>query len=100
MLCCGMSHPEPLTVEVPEPFADDIRAVVETGEYASVRDVVLDALRHWSGRELDERQVQKLRSAWDAGKASGSAGRVDFDELRVEARRLLAASKARPERAG
>ena len=100
MLSCGMSDQVPLTVEVPEPFADDIRAVVDTGEYASAGDVILDALRLRSGRKLNERQMQKLRSAWDAGKASGSAGRVNFDELRMEARRLIAASKARPERAG
>lgn len=95
-----MADPMPLTVEVPEPFADEVRAAVATGEYASAEDVVLDALQHWSGLRLDDGQIIALRRIWERGKASGHAGPVDFKEIRAEARQRLAETKAQLDRAG
>lgn len=39
--------------------------------------------------KLNDTDIERLRSLWDAGIASGSAGDVDFPALRAEARKRL-----------
>lgn len=46
-------------------------------------------------RLLLQENIERLRQAWDDGKASGDAGPLDFDELRRKARRRLAKAAAR-----
>ena len=90
-----MANLERMTVVFPEPMADQIRAAVEAGEYASTSEAVRDAVRLWSGRrQLRQQELERLRGAWDAGKASGTAGAIDFDALRQEARKRLKAARA------
>lgn len=87
-----MAQIERMTVVFPEPMAAQIRAAVEAGEYASTSEAVRDAVRLWSDRrQMRARDIELLQQAWDAGKASGSAGEVDFKALRQEARERLAA---------
>ena len=81
---------EHLTIELSGPLADAMRVAVETGGYASLDDVVQDALRHWLARQGDGADVERLRVAWDAGKASGLHGLIDFGDLRREAQARLA----------
>lgn len=89
-----MANIERMTVVFPEPTAARICAAVEAGEYATTSEAVRDAVRLWSGRrQLQEHELERLRQAWDAGKASGMHGPIAFDELRQEARRRLAAAK-------
>jgi antitoxin ParD1/3/4 len=89
----AMAQIERMTVVFPEPMASQIRAAVEAGEYASTSEAVRDAVRLWSDRrQLRAQDLDRLQQAWDAGKASGSAGEVDFKALRQEARQRLAAS--------
>jgi len=89
-----MANIERMTVVFPEPMAAQIRAAVEAGEYASTSEAVRDAVRLWSGRrQLREQELEQLRQAWDAGKASGVHSEMDFDQLRAEAGRRLAAAK-------
>jgi len=96
-----MTQEEHLTVVVPEPLAAEIRAAVEAGEYATTGQAVGDAVQLWSShRQKRQPDVEALRRAWAAGKASGLHGPLAFDELRVEARRRLAAAKASSDRAG
>jgi antitoxin ParD1/3/4 len=46
-------------------------------------------------RELRQQDIERLRQLWDAGTASGSAGELDMEKLRREARaRLKSAAKA------
>ena len=67
-----------------------VQAAVSTGEYATASEVVREALRDWQWkRELHEKEIGRLRSAWRRGKASGKAGVVDFADVRNEARRRL-----------
>lgn len=83
-----MSDIERMTIAVPAPMASKIKAAVASGDYASTSEVVRDAMRLWNERRelrLEEREV--LRSAWDAGKASGIAGTLDMRALIAEARR-------------
>ncbi len=86
-----MSDIERMTVVVPGPMAARIRAAVATGDYASTSEVVRDAMRLWSERrEFRREELEALRSAWDAGKASGNAGPLDMPSIIAEARAELA----------
>ncbi|WP_244476741.1 type II toxin-antitoxin system ParD family antitoxin [Methylobacterium sp. Leaf469] len=93
--CIAMAEGERVTVSFPEPLATQIRSAVQAGEYASMSDAVQDAVRLWSDRRVrGERDVADLRRAWDAGKAAGTHGKLDFEDLRREARDRLAATHA------
>lgn len=46
-----MSNAEPLTVTLPGDIALDVQASVRGGIYASVDDVVRDAMRAWQDRK-------------------------------------------------
>jgi antitoxin ParD1/3/4 len=82
-----MSDIERMTVVVPGPMAARIRAAVATGDYASTSEVVRDAMRLWSERrEFRREELETLRNAWDAGKASGLAGPLDMPSIIAEAR--------------
>jgi antitoxin ParD1/3/4 len=78
---------ERVTVVFPEPMADQIRAAVEAGEYASTSEAVRDAVRLWTyNRKLRSEEVKMLRKAWDEGKRSGIAGRFDMRAIIREAK--------------
>jgi len=82
-----MAEIERLSIALPQPMAEAVRHVVETGEYASASEVVRDALRLWeSRRELRARDADLLRERWDRGKASGRAGKLDIKRLIAEER--------------
>ena len=82
-----MSSVERMTVVLPAPMAEQLRAAVESGEYASTSDAVGDAVRLWNGRRtLRRRDLEVLRRAWDHGKASGSAGALDMADIIAEAK--------------
>lgn len=67
-----MADIERLTIALPAPMAETVRAAVEAGEYASTSEVLRDALRLWEARrELRARDAEVLRNRWDSGKASG-----------------------------
>lgn len=88
-----MANIERMTVVVPELMAAKIRAAVATGDYASTSEVVRDAMRLWSDRrEFRRGELEALRSAWDAGKASGVAGPLDMKSIISEARTEQAAT--------
>jgi antitoxin ParD1/3/4 len=87
-----MGDIERMTVVFPEPMAQQLRAAVEAGEYASTSEAVRDAVRLWGGRrELRQREIEMLRRAWDEGKASGSAGPLQMAEVIAEAKAEKAA---------
>jgi len=82
-----VSKIERMTVVFPEPMAEQIRAAVDAGEYASTSEVVRDAVRLWNGRrELRAHELGVLRQAWKEGKASGISGRYDISQLLKEAK--------------
>ncbi len=87
-----MAKIERMTIVFPEPMADDIRLAVEEGEYASISEVVRDAMRSWQGRrQLRAEEIARLREAWDRGKASGEPVPYDMDEIIAGARKRYAA---------
>ncbi len=78
-----------------------IRAAVDRGEYATSSEVVREAMRDWQvKRGPQQEDINCLRKLWDEGIASGSAGKVDFVELRAEARTRLQVTKSASKHAG
>ncbi|MBE7202940.1 MAG: type II toxin-antitoxin system ParD family antitoxin [Parafilimonas terrae] len=96
-----MADIERLTVVLTEPMATEIRAAVESGEYASTSEVVHDAVRLWAvRRQGQDHDLAQLRQVWDAGMDSGTVGPIDCDGLRREARRRLRGAKENGDRTG
>jgi antitoxin ParD1/3/4 len=89
-----MADLERLTITLPAEMVAAIKDAVEVGDYASVSEVVRDALRDWKTRRaLQFEELAALKADIDAGLADVAAGRVkDFDSNRIIARgrKLLA----------
>jgi antitoxin ParD1/3/4 len=65
-----MAHAEKLSIALTPEMVALLRDAVETGDYASVSEVVREALRDWKAKRL-------FGQLWDEGLASG---RVEADE--------------------
>lgn len=77
-----MSGMERVTVALPVTMAEQMRAAVDAGEYATTSEIVRDALRLWeSRREFRAREIAALKAAWDTGKASGNAKALDIEAV-------------------
>lgn len=64
-------------------------STVATGNYASSSEVVREALRLWEQREENRAiELARLKQAYENGKASGKARKVDaqtiLEELHIE----------------
>ena len=71
-----------------------LRAAVDAGEYATTSEVIREAIRDWQlKRQLQQDDIMRLRQLWQEGLDSGSAGEVDFVQLRKDARARLTAAK-------
>ncbi|CAN7512837.1 type II toxin-antitoxin system ParD family antitoxin [Rhizobium sp. LjRoot254] len=89
-----MANVEKLSVALTTQQADLLREAVDSGEYATASEVVREAMRAWQDKwEARRADIRKLRELWDEGKASGEPQPLDFDELRKEARQMLAEAK-------
>jgi antitoxin ParD1/3/4 len=70
------------------------KGAVASGRYASVSEVVREALREWEIRQpLRKAEVERLRKAWDEGIASGPPEPFDIEEIKREARLSFEAAK-------
>jgi antitoxin ParD1/3/4 len=88
-----MSRVEKISVAITPEMATAMREVVESGEYASVSEVMREALRDWkSRRTLREEAVEELRRLWDAGVASGPSSDGEEAFARIRQRLLAEAS--------
>lgn len=90
-----MANVEKVSVALTGEQIAALKAAVEAGEYATTSEIVREAVRDWQlKRELRQEDIKRLRQLWDEGVASGSAGKVDMQELRRQARaRLEGATK-------
>lgn len=80
-----MANVEKASIAVTPEMAATMRALVESGEYASTSEVFRDALREWKFRRTQREQaVEELGRLWDAGMNSGSSsdGEQAFSRLR------------------
>jgi antitoxin ParD1/3/4 len=91
-----MSKIERVTVALPAEALETARAAVESGEYASTGEIVRDALRLWEHhRALQAQEIARLRKAYAEGIASGSAGPLDIQRIKRDARARFDAMKKR-----
>jgi len=78
---------EKITIALTKEMADNVRAAVKAGDYASTSEVVREALRDWQLKRISQQeQIEHLRRLWEAGLTSGSAGPLDVAEIKREAR--------------
>lgn len=82
-----MSTVEKISIALTPDLAILVRKAVEDGYYASTSEVVREALRDWKRKQIsDEQRAIELRSLWQEGINSGSAGVLDIAEIKQEAR--------------
>jgi antitoxin ParD1/3/4 len=80
-----MSNVEKISVALTPEIASEMRAVVESGEYASASEVMRDALREWRLRRAERKHArEQLGRLWDEGMASGPSaeGEEAFTRIR------------------
>ena len=84
-----MSNIERMTVTMPAEMAATLRQTVAGGEYASMSEVVREALREWvRSRDQDQRDLQTLRQAIREGDESGDG--IPAAEVFTELRKIIA----------
>jgi antitoxin ParD1/3/4 len=67
-----MSKIEKLSIALTPELAAEVREAVREGAFASVSEVVRDALRDWSDKRAQRAaSMQRIRELWDEGIASG-----------------------------
>ncbi|HEY3797174.1 MAG TPA: type II toxin-antitoxin system ParD family antitoxin [Caulobacteraceae bacterium] len=87
-----MSNVEKLSVALTSEMARRVRAAVVGGDYASVSEVVRDALREWAERREGGAW---MRQAWEDGIASGVSDHYrSAAEIKAAGRARLAKLKA------
>ncbi len=80
--------PAYIQVSLPPELADQLRAAVARGEYASANAAIQEAVLGWRlRRALSPADHDALGSLWDAGIASGPGRFRDMAEIKAEARR-------------
>ena len=76
-----MAQAEKLSIALTPELAELVRGAVESGDYASVSEVVREALRDWKTKRL-------MGQLWDEGLASGRADTAEtIDDIKAAARR-------------
>ena len=85
-----MSNVEKISIALTSEQVASLRSAVDEGDYATTSEAVREAVRDWQlKRALQQEDIRRIRQLWQEGLASGSAGDVDFDALRMEARQRL-----------
>lgn len=79
-----MSNVEKVSVALTPEIASEMRAVVESGEYASASEVMREALREWRLRRAERQHArEKLGRLWDEGLASGPSSEGEGAFMRI-----------------
>lgn len=85
-----MAHVEKLSIALTPEMAAVVRQCVESGEFASSSEVILEALRDWKlKRSLQQNEIEELRGLWQAGLESGPGRFADMSEIKAAARQRL-----------
>lgn len=86
-----MSKVEKISVALSSELLMAVNAAVESGEYASVSEVIREALRGWKISELRKQaEIEWLRQTWKEGIDSGRPRPLDFEEIKRRGRERLA----------
>jgi antitoxin ParD1/3/4 len=60
----------------------NLKAAVESGEYATTSEAIREALREWQWkREVRGKEIERLRKAWEEGKTSGISNLTSEENL-------------------
>lgn len=87
-----MSAIERITVTLTAEMAEEVRAAVKAGEYASNSEIIREALRDWKYKKVvRDGQLEKLRAGIQEGLSDVKAGRVK----NFSARRIVEKGKKR-----
>jgi antitoxin ParD1/3/4 len=90
----ALASVEKVSVALTSEQISALKAAVDAGEYATTSEIVREAVRDWQlKRELRQEDIKRLRQMWDEGVASGSAGKVNMEKLRKDARKRLEGTK-------
>lgn len=83
-----MGKIEDITVGLPVELVEEIRRAVQSGQFSSEADVVLEAVRSWrEARDLIAAHGDELGKLWDDGIASGAGKFASIGNLVAEAER-------------
>ena len=83
-----MPDTETLTIALPRQMAEDLRQIVDAGEFDSRDAAVQEAVREWQERrEAEIYPSDELRALIAEGLASGPSRSASIDEVKAEARR-------------
>jgi antitoxin ParD1/3/4 len=76
---------ERITITLTADMAEDVRAAVQAGDYASSSEIVRDALREWRhSRLLRQNEIERLKRDIGLGLADIEAGRIhDYDPEKI-----------------
>ena len=90
-----MATVEKITIALTREMAGFVRHAVEAGHYASTSEAIREAVREWRDRrDLLGYTVDELRGLVQEGIDSGPAVAFDVEDIKQDARRRLAASRA------
>jgi antitoxin ParD1/3/4 len=83
-----MSTIEKISIALTPDLASLVRNAVTDGYYASTSEVIREALRDWKIKQIqNQRNTTELKSLWQEGIDSGSAGILNMEEIKQEARK-------------
>ncbi len=86
-----MAGVEKLSIALTHEMADEVRAAVDSGDYASSSEVIREALRDWRRkRALQDQEIRELRGLWHEGLESGEGRYESLDEIKQAARKRQA----------
>jgi antitoxin ParD1/3/4 len=81
--CSEVENVATMNVSLPDPMKDWVEAQVKGGKYANSSDYVRDLIRQ---DQMYQEQRQALVQALIEGEESGSAGKLDMEEVKRKAR--------------
>ena len=86
-----------ISLALPPELDEEIHRAVQSGDYATETEVVLEALSEWKARRMTSDGARaKLQQVWAEGIASGPGRLGSMDAIKEEARRRLEKRSAQP----
>lgn len=86
-----MSKVQKISISLTPRMNEIVQDAVDDGGYASVSEIVREALRDWhERRETPQLTLEDLRNMWEEGESSGPGRLGSFAAIRTEAHRRLA----------
>lgn len=84
-----MASFEKVSLALPREQVSALKAAIEAGEYATISEIVREALRDWQlKRELRQEDLKRLRQMWDAGIVGGPTVAIRIGKFRIDLDRL------------